>query len=341
MVEYMLAAVVLMASIVLTAIFRNYALKRSLLDLPAARSSHMVPTPRGGGLSIVLTFIAAILVLFAYGRMSLDDFMALFVGGSLVAGIGFWDDHGHIPARWRILVHFAAAAWVVWWLGGVTSIALDDRILDIGWLGSVFATVLLVWLLNLYNFMDGIDGIAGVETVCVAGGAALMLFAEGEQNLSLLLGLLICSSLGFLVWNWPPAKVFMGDAGSGFLGFVLGVFALLTSVSGALPLWSWLILLAVFVVDATTTLMRRILRGERWYEAHRSHAYQHAAQHYQSHLKVTAVVCVINVVWLLPLAWYASMRPEMGLVLVCVAFGPLVVLALKFGAGKPVFKNYS
>jgi Fuc2NAc and GlcNAc transferase len=258
MLEYVLAAVVLTASIVLTAIFRSYALKRSLLDLPTARSSHVVPTPRGGGLSIVLTFLCAILVLFAYGRMSLDDFMVLFVGGSLVAGIGFLDDHGHIPARWRILVHFAAAAWVVWWLGGVTSIALDDRNLE-----------------------------------------------------------------------------------SGFLGFVLGVFALLTSVSGALPLWSWLILLGVFVVDATTTLMRRMMRGERWYEAHRSHAYQHAAQHYKSHLKVIAVVCVINVVWLLPLAWYASIRPEMGLVLVCVAFGPLVLLALKFGAGKPVCNNYS
>lgn len=341
MLEYVLAAVVLTASIVLTAIFRGYALKRSLLDLPTARSSHVVPTPRGGGFSIVLTFLCAVLVLFAYGRMSLDDFMVLFVGGSLVAGIGFWDDHGHIPARWRILVHIAAAAWVVWWLGGVTSIALDDRNLDLGWFGSVFAIVLLVWLLNLYNFMDGIDGIAGIEAVTVAGGAALMLFMEGEQNLSLLLGMLVCSSLGFLVWNWPPAKVFMGDAGSGFLGFILGAFALLTSVSGVLPLWSWLILLGVFVVDATTTLMRRMLRGECWYEAHRSHAYQHAAQHYKSHLKVTAVVCVINVVWLLPLAWYASIRPEMGLVLVCIAFGPLVILALKFGAGKPVCNNYS
>lgn len=341
MLEYVLAAVVLTASIVLTAIFRGYALKRSLLDLPTARSSHVVPTPRGGGLSIVLTFLCAVLVLFAYGRMSLGDFMVLFVGGSLVAGIGFWDDHGHIPARWRILVHIAAAAWVVWWLGGVTSIALDDRNLDLGWFGSVFAIVLLVWLLNLYNFMDGIDGIAGVEAVTVAGGAALMLFMEGEQNWSLLLGLLVCSSLGFLVWNWPPAKVFMGDAGSGFLGFILGAFALLTSVSGVLPLCSWLILLSVFVVDATTTLMRRVLRGECWCEAHRSHAYQHAAQHYKSHLKVTAVVCVINVVWLLPLAWYASIRPEMGLVLVCIAFGPLVILALKFGAGKPACNNYS
>lgn len=182
--------------------------------------------------------------------------------------------------------------------------------------------------------MDGIDGIAGVEAVTVAAGAALLLWVRGDAAMAGVLVLLAAAVLGFLAWNWPPARIFMGDVGSAYLGFVLGVMALATSAEGPLNLWVWLILLAVFITDATVTLLRRLLRGERWYEAHRTHAYQHAARRFGSHRKVTLAVGALNVLWLLPLAGVACALPGYGWWLAVVAYLPLLLLAVKFGAGQ-------
>lgn len=335
MLDWLLLGLVLISSCALTGILRRYAIKQNMLDVPNVRSSHSVPTPRGGGFSIVMTCLCATLLLFIIGRVPLDAFMALFGGGLLVAGIGFWDDHCHIQMYLRISVHFAAAAWALVWLGGFSPLPVGKIILDLGWFGHIICLVLLVWLLNLYNFMDGIDGIAGIEAVCIAGGAALILLNKGVVGVQpLLLGIVTASCAGFLAWNWPPARIFMGDVGSGFLGFILGIFAILTSASGDLSIWTWLILFGIFFVDATLTLLRRMIRGKRWYEAHRSHAYQHAVRLWASHSKVTLAILGINAVWLLPLAWYAAMRPGMGFALTGIAFCPLLVLALKLGAGK-------
>jgi UDP-N-acetylmuramyl pentapeptide phosphotransferase/UDP-N-acetylglucosamine-1-phosphate transferase len=325
---------VLVSAAALTGMMRKYAINRSLLDLSNPRSSHSIATPRGGGVSIVVTFTAALVFLFCLGRVPSHYFVALLGGGLLVSGIGFWDDHGHISARWRIIIHFAAASWALGWLGSMPPIPVGDVTWSLGWIGDALGVVLLVWFLNLYNFMDGIDGLATVETLCVAGGAAVILLFHGAEETPVWLGLLVASSLGFLMWNWPPAKIFMGDVGSGFLGYSLGVFAIVTASSGELPIWTWFILLGVFLVDATVTLLRRMLSGARWYEAHRSHAYQHAARSWHSHSKVTLSVLGINVLWLLPLASYASQRPDLGLVLTGIAFTPLFLLAVMLRAGK-------
>jgi Fuc2NAc and GlcNAc transferase len=133
-----------------------------------------------------------------------------------------------------------------------------------------------------------------------------------EPGLAFVVAALGAASLGFLAWNWPPAKVFMGDAGSAFLGFAFGSLALVTHALGALVIWSWLILLGVFLVDATVTLVRRLLRGERVYEAHRSHAYQHASRRLGSHRTVSVAVGVLNIAWLAPLALLAALRPNGG-----------------------------
>ena len=138
---------------------------------------------------------------------------------------------------------------------------------------------------------------------------------------------------GFLVWNWPPAKVFMGDACSGFLGFTLGLLAIITSLEPVINVWSWLILFGVFVVDATTTLITRVARGEKWYEAHRSHAYQILSRHFHSHRKVSVGVMIINVLWLLPMGFLAAIFPFWGLLICCVALLPLLILAVRVGAG--------
>lgn len=321
---------------VLTALLRRYALARSLMDVPNARSSHSLPTPRGGGVAIVLTFLAALaLAYFAGLGIPSSLFYALVGAGAGIALLGFLDDHGHIAARWRLLGHFVAAAWALYWLGGLPPLAVFGGLLDLGWVGHVLAAFYLVWLLNLYNFMDGIDGIASVEAICVClGGAILYGVLEAASLSELPLLMLGAAVLGFLIWNFPPAKIFMGDAGSGFLGIVLGILSLHAAGSEPTLFWAWLILLGVFIVDATLTLLRRLLRGDKVYEAHRSHAYQYASRRFGRHLPVTMAVLAINLFWLLPMALLVALGWLDGMLGVMLAYAPLLVLALRFGAGK-------
>lgn len=321
-------------SFFLTAALRRYALSQSLLDIPNARSSHSTPTPRGGGVAIVLTFLAALVVLGGLGHMPVSVCLALGGAGLLVAIIGFMDDHGHIAARWRLLGHFLAAAWALFWLGGVPPISVFGLSVEPGVVVSMLGLLYLVWMLNLYNFMDGIDGIASVEAVSACLGACLLYGFTGHLAEAWAPLLLALSAAGFLCWNFPPARIFMGDAGSGFLGIALAVLSLHAAWLGSELFWCWLILLGVFIVDATVTLLRRLLRGDRVYEAHRSHAYQYASRHFGRHLPVTLAVLLINLVWLLPIAVAVAIFGLDGAVGVVLAYAPLMVLALKFHAGE-------
>jgi Fuc2NAc and GlcNAc transferase len=326
--------VIVVLSFSLTWTLRRYALSRSLMDIPNARSSHSIPTPRGGGVAIVLAFTLALLMLLFAGLMTPSGFLAIAGAGAVIAVIGFMDDHGHIAARWRLLGHFAASIWLLFWLGGLPVVELFGHTFDLGWFGHVLAAFYLVWLLNLYNFMDGIDGIASVEAICVCLGACLLYWMGGAADLIWAPLLLAVAVAGFLFWNFPPARIFMGDAGSSFLGIVLGGFSLQAAWFSPELLWGWLILLGVFIVDATFTLFRRLLRGDKVYEAHRSHAYQFASRRFGSHLTVTAAVGAINLLWLLPIALGVTqfgLNSGFGLIL---AYAPLVALAIKFHAGE-------
>ncbi|KAA3652446.1 MAG: glycosyl transferase [Proteobacteria bacterium] len=318
----------------LTGRLRRYALARSLMDVPNARSSHVTPTPRGGGVAIVLCFLGVQPLLVALGALSTAGAWAIGGAGALVALIGFLDDHGHIAARWRLLAHFGAAVWALVWLQplGVMPLGLSGSMSGVL---MVMAALYLVWMLNLYNFMDGIDGIASVEAVCVCVGGALLYWLHGANADALVPLSLAGAVLGFLVWNFPPAKIFMGDAGSGFLGIVLGILSFQAAAVSPVLFWSWAILLGVFIVDATYTLMRRLVRGERVYEAHRSHAYQHASQRAGRHLPVTLTVAALNLFWLLPLAVCVGLDVLPGWLGVLVAYLPLAALALRLRAGLP------
>lgn len=318
----------------LTWVLRRYALARSLLDIPNARSSHSVPTPRGGGVAIVVTFSLAVAFLAATQSLPWSPVAALLGAGAFVALVGFLDDHGHIAARWRLLAHFAAAAWVLAWLGGAPPLKLLGTTFDLGWAGAGLAAVYLVWLLNLYNFMDGIDGIASVEAISVCLGGGLLYVLTGQMALAVLPLLLGGAVAGFLYWNFPPARIFMGDAGSGFLGIMLGALSLQAGWVAPELFWSWAILLGVFVCDATFTLIRRLLRGDRVYEAHRSHAYQYASRQFGRHLPVTLAVGALNLCWLLPIALLVGMQKLDGALGVLIAYLPLLALAVKFDAGK-------
>jgi Fuc2NAc and GlcNAc transferase len=320
-------------SLLLTSALRRYALSKSLIDVPNARSSHTVPTPRGGGVAIVLSFLLLVPLLSIFSLLPWASAWGLIGAGVGVAVLGFLDDHGHIAARWRLLGHFSAAVWALFWLGGIPPLTIMGVVFDMGWIGVVLSLFYLVWMLNLYNFMDGIDGLASVEAIAVCLSASLIYALMGFSSLVWAPLLLSFTVAGFLYWNFPPAKIFMGDAGSGFLGVTLGILSLQAACASPALLWVWVILMGVFVVDATFTLVRRLVRGDKVYEAHRSHAYQYASRQFGRHLPVTLTVGLVNVVWLLPVALCVALLGLDGFVGVIIAYIPLVMLAWKFQAG--------
>ncbi|MBN1256675.1 MAG: glycosyltransferase family 4 protein [Planctomycetes bacterium] len=335
---------VIIASTILTGLLRRYALKKKLIDHPNARSSHEVPTPRGGGAAIVITCLAGLFLL-PYLYQPTDEVLyALLVGGLLVGGIGFWDDHGHIRARWRVLVQAIAAAGSFAIVFGVPELQNGPSALFWGCLIFIAAILVIVYLINIYNFMDGIDGIAAAEAITVGVATGILFyFYNNEFGVITAIGLVAsAASLGFLVWNWPPAKIFMGDCGSGFLGYIFGfmiaicgMYLLYTKSESELIMYLTLpFLLGVFIVDSTVTLLRRILRWEKFWLPHRMHAYQHSSRRW-GHKKVTVAVASINLFFLAPCAWAAYHWAPAGIFIMPAAWMILAIAALALSAGKP------
>jgi Fuc2NAc and GlcNAc transferase len=318
----------------LTGLIRKRALRRGVLDLPNERSSHSTATPRGGGAAIVLVVSAAALVLQWLGALPRGLSAVLLGGGLAVALVGFLDDRRTLPPGVRFAVHLAAAAWALWCLGGLPPLRLGAQVVNLGWPGQALALAAIVWVLNLFNFMDGIDGIAAAEAMFVAfAGTVLGLLVGTAQGVPAMAWIFACACAGFSFWNWPPARIFMGDVGSGYLGYVIAVFALAASHADPAAVWIWLILGGVFFADATLTLVRRGARGERVHEAHRTHAYQRFARRWHSHRRVTLAVSAVNLLWLLPCAALAARRPEYAAWMVLIALVPLAGLAFAAGAG--------
>ncbi len=344
----MLSVAAFILSVLLTGAVRRYAISRDLLDQPGPRGAHDDAVPRGGGLAIVLTTLTVGAVAFA----SLPDadwryFWTLLGGGLAVAAIGFADDHGHVRPHWRLLVHVAAAGWALAWM---THLPNPSRYLGlpIAELTLGAALFLIVWMINLYNFMDGIDGLAAVETLFLCAVGGLLLYLGGATALACLSWTLAAAAAGFLVWNRPPAKIFMGDVGSGFLGYAVAVLMFASHDRGLLQweahpvqeaqraphIWPWLILVAILIVDASVTLVRRILRREAFWRPHSMHAYQHAARRW-GHAKVVFGVLLINVVLVLPAALVAWRNIDLRIWLTGGTFAVLAVVVLAFGAGRP------
>ena len=248
--------------------------RASVLDRPNERSSHEIPTPRGGGIAVVGASLAAWLALVAAGAAPLS-LLAVIAGAAMLAMICWLDDLRGLSPAVRFGAQCAAVA-----LGVVA--ALPDGAVFQGWLPAgldrAAAALLWVWFVNLYNFMDGIDGIAGSEAASIGIGLALFAIAGigGDPALAAA-AIIAAAAIGFLVWNWAPARIFLGDVGSVPLGYLLGFLLLWAAALG-----NWriaLILPLYFLADATITLLRRLLRGERVWRAHRQHFYQRAVQH--------------------------------------------------------------
>jgi Fuc2NAc and GlcNAc transferase len=288
-------AVSVLASWQLTRMVRGHALARSILDLPNHRSLHQAPTPRGGGLSIVAVVLGFLVVAAVFRLLPWNVAVGIGGGGSVVALVGWRDDVSSVPAIRRLVVHFFAALWVVGWLGGLPLIALGGDQVKLGTAGAALAVLGIVWATNLFNFMDGSDGIVAVEVISVGSLGGSLLFATGNYGLGLLGFVLAGAALGFAWWNWAPARIFLGDVGSGFVGFTIGALAVASENAHAVPVTVWLLLSCVFLVDATLTLFRRLRMGH-WREPHRTHAYQMAIQGGWSHRAVAGWVAALNVI---------------------------------------------
>lgn len=316
----------------MTYFMRVYALKKNIIDNPNERSSHSIPTPRGGGVAVVVSYILGVMLLIYLDYLSQHVGLTLIVSGFIIALLGFFDDHGHINSMFRLAIHFMVAIGVVVSLGGFSEVKILNNFL-LGFSANIIAVLFLVWLLNLYNFMDGINGIASVEAITTLMSMAVIYFIFNIQLNIEILWLLSACAFGFLLWNFPKAKIFMGDACSGFLGLTLGILALIALKENLALFCAWIICLGVFIVDATFTLIRRVSSGYKMYDAHRSHSYQILSRKWNSHTPVTLLVAGINILWLLPVAYWTvtlSNYPEIGVV---IAYLPLIMIVIYSKAG--------
>lgn len=304
-IELTLIPLVFIFSLLFTGWVRNYALNHSIVDQPNERSSHSITTPRGGGLCISLSVLIVILILHNLGELKTDYTTALFGGGFIVALTGWLDDHKHIHAALRSLIYLAAASWSVYWLGGVELLGFGSFFIESPLILSGLAIVGVIWLTNLYNFMDGADGLAGVQAICTALPCGGLFWLDDEKGLAICCFAIAASSVGFLYWNWPTAKIFMGDVGSCFLGFIFAILALIAEIQDSFSILICGILLSVFITDTTLTLVLRLCRKDAWYRAHRSHSYQLYLQMGASHQKLVLLLLAINLFVMWPLVLVA------------------------------------
>lgn len=307
----------------------HLARRHGLLDVPGARSSHSVPTPRGGGLGIVIGCSVAIAILGGCGILGRPLAASLLVGGGTVATVGFLDDRRSLPVGIRLPMYLLAAAFAIWYLGGLPRLQVGQVMWEAGAWGSLLALIGIVWILNLFNFMDGIDGLAASEA-CFIGIAAAIFCGMDADRVGIgavALGLAMAAG-GFLAWNWPPARLFMGDVGSCYIGYVLACLALADTRLQPAAWQGWILLGGVFVTDATVTLISRIVCGDRLQDAHRGHAYQRLSRHWRSHRAVTMSVIGVNLLWLSPMAWWMHLRPDLaGRILLC-SLAPLILITV-------------
>ncbi len=317
----------------------RYGPRFGLLDTPVARSAHVAPKPLGGGAALAAPYFLCVIWFVASAAIS--ESALAYLGCLFIVVLGFSDDRWQLSSKVRLPVQFIVS------LAAVRAIGVDS--VDFGFFSlsepltlSLLAVLSLVWLCNLTNFMDGIDGIAASQLLVTSLSCVVLLVGldaaageSGEHDVVLTLSVVLAASAaGFLLWNWSPASLFMGDAGSGFIGFALGLLALESLVTQRMAVWSWVLLLGVFIADTAVTLLVRIIRGERWYEGHSQHAYQILSRRLNSHPRVVGGVILINICWLLPLAWVAGILPHYGVLFATIGLAPLLLGCYRLGAGR-------
>ncbi len=280
----------LILSFILTYFIKNYYIKHALLEEINERSSHTVPTPHGGGIAIAFVWFSGLFYLYFTHEIDSSLFFALMVG-LLISVVSFFDDLYDLSPKVRLITQALVAFGGLYFLDGFQELDFFLFTIDNQLLTNLFAFLMIIWFINLYNFLDGIDGYAGSESLFLAI-AGFILFGD---NVFLVLA---ASVLGFLLWNWHPAKIFMGDVGSTLLGYNVAIFTLYYANQASSNFWIWIILFSIFWFDATLTLFLRYRNGEKLSQAHKKHFYQKLTQKGWSHSQVTTTALFINIVLL-------------------------------------------
>jgi Fuc2NAc and GlcNAc transferase len=270
---------------------REFAIKRNIIDIPNDRSSHTRPTPRGGGLAIIFAWYAGLVCLRILNLIEQNLFLSLACG-IVLAVISFLDDIYDIKPVIRILFQSLTAILGLTFIGGFKTFYVGDNIFEYTIVFSCIATVGIIWFINLYNFLDGIDGYASAEAIMVALGIYLI---SGSPVLLVL----IFAVFGFLIWNWPKAKIFMGDIGSTQLGYILIILGIYFNNNFQVNFAGWLILTSLFWFDGSLTLYLRWRNKEKLSQAHRKHYYQRIVQYGFSHKKTVIISIIINLMYIL------------------------------------------
>jgi Fuc2NAc and GlcNAc transferase len=310
-------------------LYRKFSISKNIVANPNFRTLHVSPIPAGGGIVFSMVFVAGLLYLWWLSQLSNDFFWVLAIGGGVAALFGFLDDLKNIKAKKKLAVQFLLSGWTVFWLNG-------GNLFYFEWLTPLISIALtllfLVWMMNGYNFMDGIDGMAVSGAVFISATMiGVLLWTRPESEFIIVMFLLLVSNSAFLLFNWPPASIFMGDAGSVFLGYIFGALILMTVLVGDVTIWTWLVVFGYFFADTTVTQIMRVILVKKWYLAHRSHAYQNLARITGSHLKVTGGVVLYNLIWILPLTFWSALSPEMAYYAVVLAVTPGMVVAYRYG----------
>jgi Fuc2NAc and GlcNAc transferase len=310
-------------------LFKKYAIIARIISNPNYRTLHETPLPRGGGIVFSLLFIIAIFLLWKNLQVSDNLFLMLGVGGGMAALFGFIDDIKSVRASIKLVIQLLLSIWVLYCL-------FLDNLLPLNWMPTFIIIpsfiFLMVWIINAYNFMDGVDGMAASGAVFSSLTLALVLFLTGNSFELIPIFILIASVIsGFIFFNWSPASIFMGDAGSVFLGYIFGSLLLFTALNGYISIWIWITVFGYFFADTTLTQIVRFITIKKWYLPHRSHAYQNLARITGSHLKVTSGVTLYNIIWILPLTLLSALKPEIEVILTMLAICPALVFAYKYG----------
>lgn len=292
-------------SVILVKLFQYFALRGGWVDEPNARSAHRSAKPRGAGVVFVALWLLTLTLAYAQKNVTGAVWCLLFPAVFIIGLVGFIDDKRSLPTVWRFACQVVVAGLCVFQLRHAVGApyGLFEAHAFLQWGVLAWFAFGIVWSINLFNFMDGLDGLAGSEAAAVFALGGGLFWLAGAWPMAYLAWALMCCVLGFLVWNWPQASVFMGDVGSYALGLLIALFALIGYSTYHIPLGLWFILYAVFLFDASLTLLRRMWHGEAWYSAHKSHAYQRLHQFGCSARTIVCGTMALNV-GLGGLAWW-------------------------------------
>lgn len=320
----MVYVILFLISFSFTYFIKNYMIKKCLVATVNERSSHTVPTPHGGGIALSLTWFIGLVYLYFAGEIESNLFYALLFG-AIISIISFFDDIYELSPKTRLVAQAVVAIGGLYFLGGFETLTFGVFDIQNPILTNVFAFFMIIWFINLYNFLDGINGYAGSEAVFLAL-AGFMLFG-GNHFL-----ILAVAVLGFLYWNWNKAKIFMGDVGSTLLGYNIAIFTIYYANEEASNFWIWIILFGVYWFDATLTLIRRKRNGEKLSQAHKKHAYQRLTQSGWSHYKVTNYSIGLNLI-LFCIVYFIS-NTFISLIFALI----ILIFAMKFVDNKKAFE---